>query len=45
MGDEDLQVVCLSAMKDAVDGVMTGDVFYLTSAEVIAGSQLKGSIG
>ena len=45
MGDEGLQVVCLSAMKDAVDGVMAGDVFDLTSAEVIAGSQLKGSIG
>ena len=45
MGDERLQVVGISTMKDAVDGVMAGDVFYLTSAEVIAGSQLKGSIG
>ena len=45
MADEGLQVVCLSAMKDAVDGVMAGDVLYLTSAEVIAGGQLTGGIG
>ena len=37
MGDEGLQVVSLVTMKDAVDGVVTGDVFYLTSAEVITG--------
>ena len=45
MGDEGLQFICLSTMKDAVDGMMAGDVFYLTSAEVIAGGQLTGGIG
>ena len=35
VGDEGLQVVSLVTMKDAVDGVVTGDVFYLTSTEVI----------
>ena len=37
MGDEGLQVVGLGAMKDAINGVVTGDVFYLTSAEVVTG--------
>ena len=37
MGDEGLQVIGIIAMKDAVDGVVTGDVLYLTSAEVIKG--------
>jgi hypothetical protein len=44
MGDEGLQVVGLGTMQDAVDGVMAGDVFDLTSAEVIATCQLAGSI-
>ena len=35
VGDEGLQVVSLVTMKDAVDGVVTGDIFYLTSTEVI----------
>jgi hypothetical protein len=35
--DEGLQVVSLVTMKDAVDGMVTGDIFYLTSTEVITG--------
>ena len=44
MGDEGLQVVGLVAMKDGVDGMVTGDIFDLATAEVVAGSQLAGGI-
>jgi hypothetical protein len=36
MGDERLQVVGFITMKNAVNGVMTGYVFDLTSAEIVA---------
>ena len=45
MGDEGLQVIGIIAMKDAVDGMVAGDVFDLTTAEVITSGQLAGGIG
>jgi hypothetical protein len=45
VGDERSQVVGLVTMKDGVDGMVTGDVLYLTTAEVITSGQLAGGIG
>jgi len=44
MADEGREVVSLAAMKDAVDGVMAGDVLYLASAEVVTAGQLADGI-
>ena len=44
MADEGREVVGLAATKDAVDGMMAGDVLYLASAEVVTAGQLADSI-
>ena len=44
VADEGREVVSLAAMKDAVDGMMAGDVLYLATAEVIARGELADGI-
>ena len=44
MADEGREVVGLAATKDAVDGMMAGDVLYLASAEIVTAGQLADSI-